>query len=216
MRIATVALAIMTVFVQQTNAFTPIQSRSFLLMKQSLPIASNNITPTSIEATLQNDDIQKEEPSSTKDMKKILFNKNDDTSTKIENVRNSLGFRNDGKYWFMKTLMEIYKEGTQIVNGIPMEKKDTHSSSSSPTNLSEEDAQIRRATAAQEGVNIDDIERQRRFDSGTTFLIAAALYSIYLVYVVDQGDTFGHLVRFSVYPLFATGYGLRESGKAGL
>ena len=147
---------------------------------------------------------------SSQDMNVILFNDVDDTSTKIEKVRDSFGFRNDGKYWFMKTLLGFYQEGTSLVNGVPTKKSD------SSIKISENEAKKRREKAIEELVNIDFDERQRRINSGNIALTLAAIYAVYMTWFVDQGDAFGHVVRFSVYPLFATGYGLRESGKAGL
>ena len=188
MRIATLALVALAGPLKGVDSFCNIKSLS--LVPRNTNRSSLQVSPI------------------TEEMSEILFNKQDDTVTKIDNVRDSFGFRNDGKYWFMKTLMGVYEEGTQVVNGLPQQK--------TTAIVSEDEASKRREIATNELVNIDADERQRRVDLGNKFLAVAAIYAAYLVYFVDQGDAFGHFVRFSVFPFYATGYGLRESGKAGL
>mmetsp|Transcript_34438 Transcript_34438/g.50581 ORF Transcript_34438/g.50581 Transcript_34438/m.50581 type:complete len:212 (+) Transcript_34438:126-761(+) len=128
----------------------------------------------------------------------------------IDDVRNSLGFRNDGKYWFMKTVMAGYKEGKRVVMGVPVGGGDPSQQ------VSDGMVAERRALAAAELVNIGTEERELRENVGNALLSASALYAVYLALFVDQGDAFGHVVRFSVYPLFTTGYALRVSGKKGM
>lgn len=133
----------------------------------------------------------------------------------IEDVRDSFGFRNDGKYWFMKTLMAPYSEGARLFNGIPMQQ--SNNISSRKNEVSEEEIADRRQRSASELVNIDDMERNRRIESGNLCLALTALVTTYIVTFIDQGDLYGHLIRFiAIYPFFAVGYGLRKSGKAGL
>jgi len=174
------------------------------------PRLAHEYAPQSF-TTLYNDASSLMEKDPTKEnMKEILFNDIDDTTTKIQNVRDSLGFRNDGKYWFFKTAMSVYQEGADLVNGVPVKRDATK-----PL-VSEEDTAKRRAKAVEELVNINDVERGRRLDLGNTLLIVSAIYAAYISLAVDQGDFFGHLVRLSVFPFYSSGYGLRASGKAGL
>jgi len=134
-------------------------------------------------------------------------------SSKMEEVKDSMGFRNDGKYWFMKTGLGSYKEGMEVVNGVPIERVVV---GTNDDNISVEEAAKLRKRAALEMVNINDDERQRRIDIGNLSLAIAAIYATYLVYFVDIGDVFGHFVRLSVIPFLNLGYGFRASGKAGL
>lgn len=208
MRFTISAIVLITANVTFSNAFTLTNSQNLAIKNRHFKDAF-----TTRKFTVESDETTTEyltTSSSSQDMKTILFNDVDDTTAKIEKVRDSFGFRNDGKYWFMKTLMGVYEEGTVLVNGVPTKKTD------SSAKLSEDEVKKRREKASEELVNIDFEERQRRIDSGNIALTLAAIYTIYMTLFVDQGDAFGHLLRFSVYPLFATGYGLRESGKAGL
>ena len=238
MRILAAALTAIAIPLQGTNGFTHVKGTSLITFKKtSLYVSKTTMKAATdiieindekgdaldksskVEAPMPDVSLSIGKPAEavvstsvpakeTKDMKQILLNDVDDTATKIENVRDSFGFRNDGKYWFMKTLMGIYKEGTEIVNGVPIQK--------TSAGVSEEEAAKRREKAAKELINIGDDEQQRRIDSGNLFLKVAAIYAAILILFVDQGDTFGHFVRFSVFPLYTTGYALRESGKAGL
>mmetsp|Transcript_37850 Transcript_37850/g.46233 ORF Transcript_37850/g.46233 Transcript_37850/m.46233 type:complete len:214 (-) Transcript_37850:535-1176(-) len=134
----------------------------------------------------------------------------DDINDEIEKVKNSMGFRNDGNYWFMKTILpSVFKDGQRVKNGIPTDLDPS-------LKVSDEIVAERRSAAAERLINIDEDESTRRSEFGKTVLFTALFYAAFISIVVDEGDVFGHLVRLSLFPLFATGYGFYESGKQSL
>lgn len=141
-----------------------------------------------------------------------VADKNTETTTtdeKIEEVRNSMGFRNDGQYWFMKMGLGIFQDGQRLSNGVPTDLDPSQK-------VSDDVVAERRRIAAQQLTNIDGDESDRRMAFGKQVLVVTALYAAYLNLFVDDGDFFGHVVRLSVFPLFSTGYGFYESGKKSL
>lgn len=132
-----------------------------------------------------------------------------DMDAEIESVRNSMGFRNDGKYWFMKKGLGVFKDGKTMRNSIPT---DLDPSDRVPEDVAAE----RRRVAAERLINIDEMESESRIRTGKTIMIVAAIYAAYVSIFVDTGDALGHLVRFSAFPLVSTGYGFYVSGQRSL
>eukprot|EP00594_Rhizosolenia_setigera_P008261 CAMPEP_0178955982 /NCGR_PEP_ID=MMETSP0789-20121207/9941_1 /TAXON_ID=3005 /ORGANISM="Rhizosolenia setigera, Strain CCMP 1694" /LENGTH=180 /DNA_ID=CAMNT_0020637741 /DNA_START=44 /DNA_END=586 /DNA_ORIENTATION=+ len=140
----------------------------------------------------------------------VSLDENDTITKGIEEVRDSMGFRNDGKYWFMKTVLQFLKPDTGKRIDIKAGLVDV------VEEVTEEEAEKRRNYAADNLINIDEDESTRRIDLGKKVLIAACFYAAFVSIFVDQGDFFGHFVRVSIFPFISLGYGLLESGKASL
>jgi len=149
--------------------------------------------------------------------KDILFDRNDAVRRGIEFTRNRFGFRNDGKFWFMKTAMGGYQPQSgsvkRVVYGVPVDVNENDVATVTP-----ERAKELRRIAAESLTNIDNAERERRLEAGNTILLVTALYATVLSLVwLQNDDLLSHVIRFAtVLPLYSTGYGIRQSGKAGL
>lgn len=131
--------------------------------------------------------------------------------TQIETVKNNMNFRNDGPYWFMKTILPtLFKDGSRLNAGIATTP--TTAPSISPAAILE-----RRRKATEENINIDEDERERRRTVGTYLMAVAAVVGAYVALFVDEGDLVGHLLRFlAVIGPGTLGYGFYESGSRGL
>lgn len=211
-------------FSLQRPIMKSLHSRSFGTRDtmSSMSLSSSESSGSSDSTTLQPQQPptppteEPQEQSNFPSAQEILFNKEDAVNRGIDVVRGSMGFQNDGRYFFMKTGLGFYEEGMRVVNGIPTTT--VTANKSEDDNFVELDEAARRRERATESVtNIDDDERQRRIDTGNAALTAAALYACVLsLFVLQNDDILGHVIRLSVFPLYSLGYGFRESGKAGL
>lgn len=154
----------------------------------------------------------------------VLLNRDDAVRRGIEMTRDSFGFRNDGKYWFMKTGLGGYQPSTtdddddgggvakvkRVVYGAPVDVD--------AVEVSPERAEELRRAAAEELVNIDDAERRRRVALGNVVLAATAVVATLATFAWSpRDDVWSHALRFAtVFPLYSAGYGLRRSGVVGM
>lgn len=121
-------------------------------------------------------------------------------------------FVNDGPLAWMSTYLDLFgvKEGKSVYLGpFPTEVVDSK-------RLADSEASARRQQAAQELININDDERQRRDEAGTVMGALSAIYVVWATLIGDDGGLSGHFLRLlSAFPIFlAVGYKL--SAKTGL
>lgn len=136
-------------------------------------------------------------------------NNNNNNETPAQAKQEDAVFVNDGPFSFMEPYLDTigFKQGRQIVGAIPQEAN---------VFMTDEEAERRRLQAEMEMVNISMEERQRRKDIGKVAAYVSALYIGWATLIGDQGDLFGHLLRFaSCIPLFFA-WGFYVSGKQGL
>eukprot|EP00980_Cylindrotheca_fusiformis_P000487 scaffold120_cov59-Cylindrotheca_fusiformis.AAC.3 len=120
------------------------------------------------------------------------------------------GAVNDGPYSWIAPYLTLggYEAGSSLQGGMP--SKDQSSQ------LSEEEKERRRQKAAQDMVNINDDERQRRRELSNLFYKVTAIYAGISSLILDDGDLLGHLWRLAIFVPLSTAYGFQLSANRGL
>jgi hypothetical protein len=123
-------------------------------------------------------------------------------------------FVNQGPFSFMEPYLDLlgFKPGRQIMGAIPQEA----ANSMLAVPMTEQEAERRRRAAEMEMVNISDEERQRRLEIAKVAAFVSALYISWATLIADQGDMFGHFLRFAAFVPLVLAWGFYQSGKQGL